>query len=80
MEDSVLDTKVLRERIGAPGPLISQAAFAEIAHVDQSSVSLWETDKTAPSRAASALIQQYCENKLIDLAWKSGPVRAEAAA
>lgn len=75
MDASILDTKTLRERLGN----LSQAAFAEIAHVDQSSVSLWETDKNVPSRAAAALIQQHCQANAIELAWKPVPAKVQAA-
>lgn len=63
MDDLVLDTKAIRGEM-------SQAAFAEIAHVDQSSVCLWETDKRVPSRAAAALIKLWCEQNGIEPAMK----------
>lgn len=72
MADVVLDTKTIRSKLND----ISQAAFADIAHVDQSTVSLWETDKNAPSRAAAALIEQHCVGRGIGLAWKAAPVRS----
>lgn len=71
MRDLVLDTAVIRERLGG----ISQGDLAGIAHVDQSSVSLWEANKNAPSRAAAALIEQHCTQNNIELAWKAAPAR-----
>ncbi|HCE08733.1 MAG TPA: hypothetical protein DEQ40_09070 [Oxalobacteraceae bacterium] len=76
MADLVLDTMTLRERLDG----MSQAAFAAIAHVDQSSVSLWESDKNAPSRAAAACIQQYCVTRNVKLAWKPAPGRSKGTA
>lgn len=72
MADEVLDTKTIRTRLND----MPQAAFADIAHVDQSTVSLWETDKNAPSRAAAALIEQHCAANGVEVAWKPAKSRA----
>jgi transcriptional regulator with XRE-family HTH domain len=76
MDSKVLDTKKIRERAGDG---FSQAALAEIAFVDQSAVSLWETDKNAPRRSAAAHIKQFCKSRGIKLSWKpKPPKRGEA--
>lgn len=75
MTDLVLDTETLRERLGN----ISQGAFADIAHVHQTTVSLWESDKNAPSRAAAALIEQHCAATKIKLAFKPAPPKSKSA-
>lgn len=43
--DEQIDVAAIRAELG-----LSQAAFAEAMHVDQSSVSLWETGKATPRR------------------------------
>jgi len=77
MTASVLDTQVIRKRLGDGKKPIPQSAFAAIAQVDQSAVSLWETDKTSPSRAVQALITQHCKARGIKLAWKNAPPKRE---
>jgi DNA-binding transcriptional regulator YiaG len=72
----VLDTKAIRERQELK---LSQKDLADVAHVDQSTVSLWETGQHAPSRAAAELIRQFCETKNIELAWKPAPEKRSAA-
>jgi len=54
----LLDVAAARAELG-----MSQAQFADLLGVDQSSVSLWETGKTEPRQPVIRLIERILEEK-----------------
>lgn len=57
LDAELLDVAAIRAELG-----LSQAAFAEHMHVDQSSVSLWETGGTTPRGPARQWMLKLLED------------------
>lgn len=58
-DDVIAELKALRERDAS----ITQAAIAEALEVDQSTVSLWLSDKREPRGPARQLLRQFIATK-----------------